>query len=130
MWPLVVPLSSWLPNPRQLLVATVQCNDAVTALVSTTNSQHVFCGTRKHEVLMYHVPSRRLIRIFQGIFLIYSKCDKAALSNLYTRYFSLSQFFSSSYKKKTLYQEIEKQSFFSIYHNTNCQVLYLSFGTC
>ena len=64
--PLIVPLSSWLPDPRTSLVTTVDCPDGVQRLCVTPNGQHMFCTTPKNEVYMYHVPSKKLIRTFAG----------------------------------------------------------------
>jgi len=65
--PLIVPLTTWLPDPRPALVTAVTVGDDVALLCPTISSQHVFCaeGTT-HAVSMYHVPSGKHIRSFTG----------------------------------------------------------------
>ena len=65
--PLVVPLTTWLPDPRPALVTTVTVGDSVERLCPTTSSQHVFCAeSSQHSINMYHVPSGKHIRTFAG----------------------------------------------------------------
>ena len=64
--PLVVPLSSWLPDPRIPLVQTIEDPDDIHVICSTKNSQHIFCGTSENEIKMYHVPSKKLIKTLVG----------------------------------------------------------------
>jgi len=65
--PLVVPLTTWLPDPRPALVTTVTVSDDVVRLCPTISSQHVFCAdSSQHAISMYHVPTRKRIRTFTG----------------------------------------------------------------
>jgi len=71
--PLVVPLTTWLPDPRPALVTTVVTvgggggGGDVVRLAPTVSAQHVFCADgAEHAVSMYHVPSGKHIRTFTG----------------------------------------------------------------
>jgi len=65
--PLVVPLTTWLPDPRPALVTTVAVSDDVVRLCPTISSQHVFCADgSEHVISMYHVPTSKHIRTFTG----------------------------------------------------------------
>ena len=66
--PLVVPLTTWLPDPRPALVTTVTVgDDDVVRLTPTVSAQHVFCAdSSQHALSMYHVPSGKHIRTFTG----------------------------------------------------------------
>jgi len=67
MLPLVVPLTTWLPDPRPPLVTSVTVGNDVIRLCPTISSQHVFCADgSQHEISMYHVPSGKHIRTFTG----------------------------------------------------------------
>jgi len=69
--PLVVPLTTWLPDPRPALVTTVTVLDddhEVVRLAPTVSAQHVFCADGdRHAISMYHVASGKHIRSFTGI---------------------------------------------------------------
>ena len=65
-FPILVPLSSWLPDPRETLVTTFECPEGVTALCSTLNTQHLFTATPKNEIKMFHIASKKLIRTLTG----------------------------------------------------------------
>ena len=69
--PILVPLSSWLPDPRSdpPLVTTVMCDEGggVTAICPTPSVQHLFVGSSKNgDIKMYHVASGKLIRSLTG----------------------------------------------------------------
>ena len=72
--PLVVPLSSWLPDPRIPLVQSIDCPEDITKLCPTRNGQHLFCATTKNDVHMYHVPSKKLIKSMTGLSIRLSVC--------------------------------------------------------
>jgi len=65
--PLVVPLTTWLPDPRPALVTTVTVGYDVESICPTVSYQHVFCAESwQHNISMYHVPSGKHIRTFAG----------------------------------------------------------------
>ena len=65
--PLLVPLSKWLESPESLLITHVEHLDGGTdKLAITSYNQHVFFSTRNHEICMYHVPSKKLVRKLGG----------------------------------------------------------------
>ena len=75
--PILVPLSSWLPDPRAdpPLVTQVDCEDGGVggAIIPTPSNQHLFmaagAGTSKSnngDIKMYHVASSKLIRTLSG----------------------------------------------------------------
>lgn len=65
--PVFVPLSSWLVTAPSLVTITLPCIDGAFKIVATTFNQHVFCTTRTNEIAMYHVPSKKLVKIFSGM---------------------------------------------------------------
>lgn len=64
--PILVPLSSWLPDPQQTLVKTITCSEPIELIATTKNSQHLFCTTSGFKVLMYHIASGSQIRVLEG----------------------------------------------------------------
>ncbi|XP_077999411.1 NACHT domain- and WD repeat-containing protein 1-like [Glandiceps talaboti] len=63
--PLLVPLSSWLPNPRDALVTTLPC-EGLTWMTVTQDNQNVICATRSNTVAVYHIASKDRIREYHG----------------------------------------------------------------
>ena len=48
----------------------------VTVICVTFNGQHLFCGSDKGEIKMFHVPSKTLVKTFQGeVFSVYSQAQ-------------------------------------------------------
>ena len=64
--PILVPLSSWLPDPRAELITSVEIPEGVTKVCTTVNGQHVFCATPRNDIRMYHIPSKTLIKTLTG----------------------------------------------------------------
>ncbi|XP_064601514.1 protein qui-1-like [Liolophura sinensis] len=64
--PLIVPLTPWLPDPRNPLITSLEVSDGITKVLPTQNSQHILCATEKNVISMYHVPSRKLVTTFSG----------------------------------------------------------------
>ena len=74
--PILVPLSSWLPDPRAEppLVTTVECEDGGvgSAICPTPSVQHLFTAAgsgckNSGDIRMYHVASSKLIRTLSGM---------------------------------------------------------------
>ncbi|XP_070545412.1 protein qui-1-like [Ptychodera flava] len=63
--PLLVPLSSWLPNPRDVLVTTLSC-EGLTWMTVTHDNQNVICATRNNVVVVYNIASKERIREYHG----------------------------------------------------------------
>ncbi|XP_006814909.1 NACHT domain- and WD repeat-containing protein 1-like [Saccoglossus kowalevskii] len=63
--PLLVPLSSWLPNPRESLVTSLSC-EGLTWMTVTLDNQNVICATRSNAVTVYHIASKQRIRNYHG----------------------------------------------------------------
>lgn len=67
--PIIVPMISWLPDPRRLLVMSLQCSQPISKICLSRASQHVFCVTSDtHVIQMFHIASKILIKTFTGIF--------------------------------------------------------------
>ena len=65
--PLLVPLTSWLPDPRTPLLLTLdQGTERVTIICATLNGQHLFCASDTSDIKMFHVPSKTLVKTFTG----------------------------------------------------------------
>ena len=65
--PLLVPLTSWLPDPRTPLLLTLdQRTEGVTVICATLNGQHLFCANDRNEINMFHVPSKTRVKTFAG----------------------------------------------------------------
>lgn len=64
--PVLIPLSAWLESPESLLITKINCQDGIHKLAITSFNQHVFLSTIKNEILMYHVPSKKLVKKFTG----------------------------------------------------------------
>ena len=64
--PVLVPLSTWLGSPENLLITRIDYPDGILKLAVTSFNQHVFFSTSKHEICMFHVPSKKLVRKFIG----------------------------------------------------------------
>ena len=70
--PLIIPLTSWLPDPRPALVAVVSDAKSTLKVCPTRNAQHIFCADSDHVINMYHVPSGKHVRAFAGKYWFYS----------------------------------------------------------
>ena len=64
--PILIPLSSWLESPENLLITKLDNPDGILKLAITSFNQHVFFSTFKNEICMYHVPSKKLVKKFNG----------------------------------------------------------------
>ncbi|CAF3115487.1 unnamed protein product [Rotaria socialis] len=64
--PVFVPLSSWISATPPLVITTLPCSGGAFKVTATTFNQHVFCTTRKNEIAMYHIPSKKLVKTFSG----------------------------------------------------------------
>ena len=75
--PLLIPLSSWLESPESLLITKIDNPDGILKIAVTSFNQHVFFSTNKNEICMYHVPSKKLVKKFPGIYFFF--CHKNLL---------------------------------------------------
>ena len=64
--PVLIPLSTWLESPENLLITRIDHPEVINKLAVTSFNQHVFFSTNKHEICMYHIPSKKLVRKFTG----------------------------------------------------------------
>lgn len=64
--PYLIPLSSWQESPENLLITKIDHPDGILKVAVTSFNQHVFFSTIKHEICMYHVPSKKLVKKFTG----------------------------------------------------------------
>ncbi len=64
--PILVPLSTWLPDPRVECVLTINTQQAVATVCPTNNGQHIFCASDKSDITMYHVPSNKRLKTISG----------------------------------------------------------------
>ncbi|CAD5121150.1 DgyrCDS9688 [Dimorphilus gyrociliatus] len=81
--PLLVPLSSWLPDPRQKTLITL--NIPSTKAIITGETQFLTISTKENIIKMYHIASKQLIRSSfplksSVIFLLDCKDDRIAVS--------------------------------------------------
>jgi WD40 repeat protein len=65
-FPNLVPLSSWLDSPENLLITRIEHADGIFKIAVTSYNQHVFFSTSKNDICMYHIPSKKLVRKFVG----------------------------------------------------------------
>ncbi len=66
--PVLIPLNSWCEPPGNLLINKIENPDGILKIAVTSFNQHVFFSTSKHEISMYHVPSKKLVKNFSGKF--------------------------------------------------------------
>ena len=64
--PVLVPLSTWLESPENLLITRIDHAEGIFKIAVTSFNQHVFFSTARHEICMYHIPSKKLVRKFIG----------------------------------------------------------------
>ncbi|RNA04607.1 NACHT and WD repeat domain-containing 1 isoform X1 [Brachionus plicatilis] len=64
--PVLIPLSTWLDSPENLLITRIDHPEGIFKIAVTSFNQHVFFSTSKHDICMYHVPSKKLVRKFTG----------------------------------------------------------------
>ena len=64
--PLLVPLSSWLPDPRSSLVLSINVSEPISQICPTRNGQHLICATSKSDIYIYHVASRKPVKTLSG----------------------------------------------------------------
>ena len=78
----IVPLTSWLPDPHTVLMTSLQCSSVINKMCISRNGQYVFCSTLENNVIqMFHVASKKFMKNFTGkgiiyyllFFIIYSK---------------------------------------------------------
>ena len=62
-----VPLSSWMSTIPSMTITVLPCTEGAFKIVPTTFNQHVFCSTRLNEIAMYHIPSKKLVKKFNGM---------------------------------------------------------------
>ncbi|KAK3091789.1 hypothetical protein FSP39_022622, partial [Pinctada imbricata] len=63
---LFVPLTSWLPNPHVSHVTSIDNLDGGCISVPLQNNQHVVSSYGLQDIAVYHVPSKKVIKIFSG----------------------------------------------------------------
>jgi hypothetical protein len=78
--PIFVPLSSWIFTIPSITITVIPCTDGAFKIAPTTFNQHVFCTTRSHEIAMYHIPSKKLVKKFTGLCLILIGNDSLVVS--------------------------------------------------
>lgn len=81
--PLLVPLSSWLPDPRRK--SLIKLNIQSTKAIINRKTQFIVTSTVENTIKMYHISSKRLIRTSYAlkshvIFLLDCKDDRIAAS--------------------------------------------------
>ncbi|XP_061166036.1 protein qui-1-like [Saccostrea echinata] len=64
--PLFIPMTSWLPSPHLPLVATMDGLDGANLIAPLHNNQHILCSYGLLDIGMYHVPSKKLLKLFSG----------------------------------------------------------------
>ena len=64
--PIFVPLSSWISTIPPLTITVLSCHDKILKIVGTTFNQDVLCTTNSNEIIMYHIPSKKLVKKFCG----------------------------------------------------------------
>ena len=64
--PVLIPLSTWQESPENLLITRIDHAEGINKLAVTSFNQHVFFSTNKHDICMYHIPSKKLVRKFTG----------------------------------------------------------------
>lgn len=64
--PVLVPYSTWLDSPETLLITKIEHSEGIQKIAVTSFNQHVFFSTQKNEICMYHIPSKKLVRKFNG----------------------------------------------------------------
>ena len=64
--PVLVPLSTWLESPEDLLVSKIEHSEEISKIAVTSYNQHIFFSTPKFEICMYHIPSKKLMAKFTG----------------------------------------------------------------
>lgn len=64
--PLFIPMTSWLPSPYLPLVASLDCVDGANLIAPLRNNQHILCSYGLLDIAMYHVPSKKLLKLFSG----------------------------------------------------------------
>lgn len=74
--PLFIPMTSWLPSPYLPLVASLDCVDGANLIAPLRNNQHILCSYGLLDIAMYHIPSKKLLKLFSGKF----HCRKLSLS--------------------------------------------------
>lgn len=63
--PLFVPLVAWLPKPYTPMVTSFEVSNC--HFMSTAHSsQHILCGHGTSDLVLYHSPSGKRIKIFSG----------------------------------------------------------------
>lgn len=65
-FPLLVPLTSWLPSPRILQQLNIGGFDGIRHITVLPSSQSVLCTYGLSNVILYHVPGRKIVKIFSG----------------------------------------------------------------
>ena len=60
--PILVPLTSWYELPENLLTSRIDHSMDVSKIAATSFNQHVFLANSGHEIGMYHVPSKKMVR--------------------------------------------------------------------
>ena len=68
--PVVVPLSSWISTIPSMTISVLPCVEGAFKVAPTSYNQHVFCTTRQHEIAMYHIPSKKLVKKFAGLTIV------------------------------------------------------------
>ena len=65
--PVLLPLSSWLDSPETMLVSKIHHTETTMHKIAVTSfNQHIFFSTPKHEIVMYHIPSKKFRVKFTG----------------------------------------------------------------
>lgn len=64
--PLMVPLTSWLHLQRIQLAASVDGLDGIKNFTVLPNNQSILCSLGLVNIVLYHIPTKRILRTFSG----------------------------------------------------------------
>jgi WD40 repeat protein len=64
--PVFVPLSSWISTTPSTIVNILPTAEGANKIIATSFNQHIFCTTQQHDIAMYHIPSKKLVKKFSG----------------------------------------------------------------
>lgn len=78
--PLFIPMTSWLPNPHLPLVASMDGLDGANLIAPLQNNQHILCLFGLLDIAMYHVPSKKLLKLFSGKYIYNTKVTERSCS--------------------------------------------------
>ena len=79
--PLVVPLASWLPTPREPFLSTLQTESPITHMAVSNDNQCVFCVKKDTNLTAYKIASGEKVWETQGHGLAEVTCIMASYDN-------------------------------------------------